>query len=130
MRVRAALPAVLAAAALLPGCGSNMGRVKGRVTCGGKPFYPATLTFFSVPDKDGTLEAGKPAWGVTDEDGRYVLTTDRAGDGVMTGRHRVTINVEYPDRVPCRGYQKAQIVAEVGPGDNDVDIRLDDYEKK
>jgi hypothetical protein len=107
-----------------------MGRVKGRVTCGGKPFFPATLTFSPVPEKDGALEAGAPAWGVADEDGRYVLTTKRPGDGVTAGKHRVTINVEYPDRVPCRGYQKAQIVVEVKPGDNEIDLRLDDYEKK
>jgi hypothetical protein len=130
MRSGAALVG-LTVAALSAGCGGeNLGRVTGRVTCHGKPFYPATITFSPVSDQEGALEAGKPAWGVTDESGRFILTTTRQGDGALVGRHRVTINVEYPDRVPCRGYQKVQIIVEVKEGDNEIDFRLDEYEKK
>jgi hypothetical protein len=130
MRIRTALLA-LTVAGLSAGCGGEkLGRVKGQVTCQGKPFYPATVTFSPVTEKEGALEAGKPAWGVTDESGHFVLTTTRQGDGALVGKHRVTINVEYPDRVPCRGYQKVQIVVEVKEGDNEINLRLDDYEKK
>jgi hypothetical protein len=127
----ARLLVVPAALALVAGCGgSKLGRVKGRITCNGKPFYPSAIVFSPVPAGEADRESGKAAWGSPDEQGRYVLTTYSHGDGALIGKHRVTINVEYPERpYPCKGYDRKTIYFEVKPGENEIDIRLEEFQK-
>ena len=89
-------PGKLAAAILvtvgivLTGC-SNSSRpptypVTGTVTMQGKPVAGAAITF--VP----TGKEGEAASAITDSDGKYALTTWRAGDGAQPGEYRVKVS--------------------------------------
>lgn len=72
---------------LLPGCGeSHYGMVRGVVTLDGKPMADATVAF--VPKEVGV---GRAAFGVTNADGVYELSTLKAGDGVLIGDYHVTV---------------------------------------
>ncbi|MEZ6064555.1 MAG: carboxypeptidase-like regulatory domain-containing protein [Planctomycetaceae bacterium] len=88
----------------LAGCGSSSGKpaddvypVTGRLTLGGKPVEGADLTFFNSAEN-------RTAFGRTDADGNYQLTTFTANDGAVAGEYVVTImkglpapTVETPD---------------------------------
>jgi hypothetical protein len=68
------------------GCGRKVEQVvpvEGTVEYKGKPVVGAAVTF--------QPEHGKSATGVTDENGRFVLTTYSTGDGAVVGTHKVTI---------------------------------------
>lgn len=72
--------------ALVAGCGRSLpsvARVAGRVTLAENPVTAGTVMFHP--------EHGRAAIGEIGADGRYTLTTFRAGDGAVLGRHRVTI---------------------------------------
>lgn len=56
--------------------------VSGKVIFEGEPVTNATVTF--------TPEAGRPATGSIDGEGRFSLSTFRPNDGAVPGRHRVT----------------------------------------
>jgi len=75
--------------------------VEGALTCDGKPMPHAIVIFH--PAKKGIVE-GNPR-GVTDEDGRYQLTTFRADDGAPAGEYKVTIY--WPQSVPEGGLENA-----------------------
>lgn len=76
------LPVALLAAAV--GCGSpQMGPVSGRITFQGKPVPMAVVNFQPASRPMGV--------GVTDNDGRYRLSTKQSSDGAFGGRHVVTI---------------------------------------
>lgn len=68
------------------GCsrGPKIGKVNGKVTCGGKPVPHGTITFY--PEK------GRAALGEIGPDGSFKLTTNTDGDGAIVGNHRVTIH--------------------------------------
>lgn len=75
---------------VLTGC-SNSSRprtypVTGTVTMQGKPVAGAVITF--VP----TSNEGEAATAITDSDGKYALTTWRAGDGARPGEYRVKVS--------------------------------------
>lgn len=81
------------------GCGSG-GRetpvpvypVTGVVTYNGKPVVGADITFFSA-------DGDRSAFGRTDNEGRYRLSTFSSNDGAIEGRHLVTIvKVNVPTR--------------------------------
>lgn len=84
--------AALTAAALV-GCGAMGGSgapatlvpVKGKVTYKGQPLSRGRIRF--TPD-DGF---GRPAFATLKSDGTYALTTEKEGDGVVAGHHRVTL---------------------------------------
>ena len=68
------------------GCGEGLPETapaSGVVHYNGNPVRGASVTF--QPEK------GKPANGVTDEEGRFTLTTFKEGDGAVVGTHRVSI---------------------------------------
>ena len=82
---------VLTAGILLCGCGrsSSSNRpqpvpASGHVTYKNAPIEGATVSFLG----DGQSQ---PAIAMTDADGNFVLTTNRAGDGAVPGDHRVTV---------------------------------------
>jgi 5-hydroxyisourate hydrolase-like protein (transthyretin family) len=87
------VPALLAVASLgLAGCpktGSLTGLVpaSGTVTMNGSPVAGATVTFFPTQQGAGVHAASA----MTDETGKFQLTTLTAGDGVMAGNYQVTI---------------------------------------
>lgn len=72
--------------ALTVGCGKTA-VVKGRVTLDGHPVAGATVLF--VPE-DGN--AGRPASGMTDDDGNFRLTTYRPDDGAVPGTYRIVVS--------------------------------------
>ncbi len=82
---------VLMLSVLVPACGTPAGSdrpatypVSGTVTMNGQPVARATLSFQLV---DGSGSAA----GVTDNEGRYKLTTFAAGDGALPGQYVVAI---------------------------------------
>ncbi|HEV3236940.1 MAG TPA: hypothetical protein VGZ25_08120 [Gemmataceae bacterium] len=95
MRRRYALLGSLFFVAILTaaGCGGsgNVTKVEGIVTLDGKPLPGATVSF--VPVKEG----GKPAFGRTDNDGTFRLTTFRTDDGAQPGEYQVVVVVEEVD---------------------------------
>ena len=75
---------------VLTGC-SNSSRpstypVTGTVTMQGQPVAGAAITF--VP----TGNEGEAASAITDSEGKYALTTWRAGDGARPGEYRVKVS--------------------------------------
>ena len=76
---------------LVSGCGGPDGRletfpVSGTVTLDGKPVPNATVTFVPVE-----RESTRPAFGMTDEEGAYVLTTYQQGDGAVAGEFKISV---------------------------------------
>ena len=71
------------------GCGeeSPTEKVAGTVTLDGKPVEAASVTF--LPDDQTT---GKPAAGLTDEDGNFTLTTFAGGDGALPGSYTIQVS--------------------------------------
>jgi hypothetical protein len=88
-------PAVLALTTA--GCGSSngltMGRVYGTITYKGQPVTLGDVLF--VPDT-GKGTKGVPSMGKIDKDGRFVMSTQDAGDGVIAGFHKVGIRALDP----------------------------------
>lgn len=68
---------------LLTGCttGPRLVPVKGVLTYKGTPVAKVQLDF--VP------ETGRPSWGQTDADGRFVLEYDSNNKGAVLGKHKV-----------------------------------------
>jgi hypothetical protein len=83
--MRKILPLLLCGLIACGGCsrGPRIAKVKGTVTCGGKPVTSGQIMFH--------CENGRPALGDIQPDGSYVLTTLKAGDGALVGSHTVTI---------------------------------------
>ncbi len=85
------------AALFLAGCGSSGSanklttyKVSGKLTLGGTAVSGATVTFSPV-------EAGKPpAFGFTDAQGAFALTTYDFGDGAPEGEYKVMITKQAP----------------------------------
>ena len=75
---------------VLTGCSNSAQpptyRVTGTVIMQGKPVAGAVITF--VP----TSNEGEAASAITDPDGKYALTTWRAGDGARPGEYRVKVS--------------------------------------
>ncbi len=74
------------------GCGSSgpeLAPVKGVVTLEGEPLEGAVVLF---QPNDG----GKPATGLTDASGGFVLTTLEEGDGAQVGVNSVSVTKELP----------------------------------
>jgi hypothetical protein len=84
---------VLSAVLLVPcwGCGTSNGQmspllaVRGKVTYKGQPVAKGTIRF----EPDGY---GRPATGRLQSDGSFVLGTNKEGDGVVAGAHRVSVS--------------------------------------
>jgi hypothetical protein len=84
---------VLSAVLLVPcwGCSTSNGQmspllvVKGKVTYKGQPVAKGTIRF----EPDGY---GRPATGRLQSDGSFVLGTNKEGDGVVAGAHRVSVS--------------------------------------
>jgi hypothetical protein len=71
---------------MLTGCarGPRVVPVRGRVTCNGKPVArDSKITFYP--------EHGRPSSAAIGEDGTYVLTYLKPGDGALVGEHKVTV---------------------------------------
>jgi hypothetical protein len=98
----------------------KLGTVEGTVTLNGEPLAGAKVTF--TPDE------GRPATGVTNQEGRYRLTTKKANDGAAVGRHRISISLvddnTKQERIPARFNQQTALEAKVEEGQNVMDFDL------
>lgn len=109
--------------AFLPGCGGQrFGDVTGKVTLDGKPLAGATVEF--------SPEGSSPAYGVTDEQGRYKLLFSADQKGAPVGKHRVRItsfNEAKPrikERVPLRYNRQSELTCEVAGGKQEFNFDL------
>jgi hypothetical protein len=76
---------------LLAGSGcSKRVKVEGTVTLNGKPLHWATVSF--VP-ATGDERLGS---GVSDENGKFKLSSEKVGDGLYPGDYRVVVTVAMP----------------------------------
>lgn len=118
---------VLVAAAATCGCWSrksNVASVTGTVTLDGKPVAGATVGF--QPRK------GRPAYGGTDDQGRYKLFYDFRSAGAVVGTCDVTITTAHedeegrprPERVPRKYFKPGALVVEVEPKANVFNFEL------
>jgi hypothetical protein len=125
MLVRLSLPVVALAALSLSGCGGGpaMAPVKGRVMFNGKPVRQASVIFAPIASGEKDLQAGKPATGLTDDDGNYTLSTYKLNDGARVGRHQVKIDLD--DTNPARCKRQKLLDFEVKPGDNELNIEME-----
>jgi hypothetical protein len=69
------------------GCngGDGLVPVGGVVSLDGEPLGGASVMFHH--------ESGQTAYGLSDANGRFRLTTREANDGALVGRHRVTVTL-------------------------------------
>ena len=78
----------LVTALLVVGCGRSDGPqtapVKGTLTMAGKPLANVSVTF--LPTQRGPIATGN-----TNENGEFILTTVRPGDGAPIGSHKVAL---------------------------------------
>jgi hypothetical protein len=115
----------------LAGCSEqeNVAQVSGRVTLDGQPLPGALVQFAPV-------KAGVPSNGLTDNDGKYVLTYTRGVAGAEIGEHLVLVSTfrqgdpdadppvpMSPEKVPAK-YAEG-IKKEVKAGRNTIDIDLE-----
>lgn len=127
------------------GCGTggpSLAPVSGTVSVNGQPLKLGRVCFYP--------ERGRPAIGEIGADGTFHLTTLQAGDGAATGKHRVTIEAVEVIGAPktmaeefaqagktappptvkwfaaeCFSrVQSTDLVAEVKPGNNQIDFDL------
>ncbi|MEI7698843.1 MAG: carboxypeptidase-like regulatory domain-containing protein [Planctomycetia bacterium] len=81
---------ILACCTLFLGCGEEklnrppVFKVKGKVTLQGKPVPNADVTFIHK-------ESNRAAFGKTNAEGEYKLTTFNANDGAVEGKHDISV---------------------------------------
>lgn len=87
--LRPRLAAAICGIALLlaGGCGKSMSPVSGLVTLDGKPLANARVILTPVDGK------GRPAQGVTDDSGRFSITSIKPNDGALKGEYKVTFSL-------------------------------------
>jgi len=80
----------------LSGCGSKNKPVdvEGIVLLDNAPVAEATVLF--IPEGD----TGQPAYGMTDENGKFQLSTFKENDGAIPGNYKVTVTKSVPPPQP------------------------------
>lgn len=80
------------------GCGGNAryAKVSGVVNLDGKPYKNAIVSFQPLATP-GNPNPGRGSTGLTDENGRYSLTTDDGHTGAVIGKHRIRIRTKVDD---------------------------------
>ena len=131
----------------LAGCGSTsdqpeLGQVTGTITLDGEPLKGIAVVFY--PD------SGRPARGKTSPEGKYELTYIRETKGTKVGHNRVEVapdeegaeeeesgdgsgeeQVQKPKakgakpKIPARYNTKSELEADVKPGENVFDFKLE-----
>ncbi|WP_010581661.1 hypothetical protein [Schlesneria paludicola] len=90
--------------AAVSGCGKNqfqVSKVKGTVTCNGKPLSEGLVVYIPAGAAAATSESksavtGRSASGMIQPDGTYELTTYKTGDGAIVGSHSVQVFAPAP----------------------------------
>ncbi|PQO25036.1 carboxypeptidase regulatory-like domain-containing protein [Blastopirellula marina] len=102
------------------GSDPNFATVEGNVTIDGQPAEGLEVTF--------EPESGRPAIGYTNAQGHYELQYTANQEGASLGKYRVRIDVpsgsETKARIPTRYNAKTELVAEVTPGQNELNFEL------
>jgi hypothetical protein len=117
---------VVAAAALLTGCGSDFGvaPVKGKVLHNGKAVEGGAVTLHPVEVATAKNDLkGKPASGQVNSDGTFVLSTYGTNDGAVIGKHSVSF---FPVVQAAKSYDDkpaASPYAGLVPKDKQVEIK-------
>jgi len=105
---------------LVAGCskGLELIPVTGSVTLDGKPIAGATVTF-------APKAGGLPATGVTDDEGRFDLTTSPHGRGAMPGDYSVVVSLlrykNIPTSVKPSGDEE-DITSGSGAGEPEIEV--------
>ncbi|HAP07103.1 MAG TPA: hypothetical protein DCR20_04715 [Planctomycetaceae bacterium] len=115
---------VLLLSAMIFGCGRGdmpeLGDVYGKVTLDGKPVPNINILF--------TPETGRPAGGVTDEEGNYELKYLEGYSGSKVGPAKVTFEwspgVEPTAAVPAK-YMQEGFSVEVKEGSNELNFPME-----
>lgn len=86
---------LLLALVAVSGCSSGLKEfpvapVEGTVTCNGKPVAHA-FVFFEPISSGKSAIVGKAGFAISDEQGRFVLTTYHDRDGAVVAQHRVRV---------------------------------------
>lgn len=126
---------LVAIACLGIGCGSRgdrpeLGYVDGTVSLDGQPLADA-MVFFS-PETGGRTSVGH-----TDASGKYRLSYIGSDPGAKIGKHAVRITTSQevadpktgrarhtPEKVPDRYNSHSELIKEIEPGTNQVDLEL------
>lgn len=129
-KLRYALPA-LALLLAVSGCGGDpygLSQVTGVVTMDGAPLPSAAVSFRPA--------SGRPAQGITDQDGRYELIYIRDIRGAEQGAYTVSITTyreaspdpvagkPKPETIPARYNKQSTLTAEVESGANEINFDL------
>src|SRR3990172_2569518 len=88
-----AIALCIAVVLAMTGCSRSpyeLAPVHGRVTLDGRPLSQSKVMFAPVEVGDNP-NPGKPAFGLVQDDGSFVLTTYRTNDGAIVGEHWVSI---------------------------------------
>lgn len=129
------------AVALTLGCNQSqyeMAKVTGVVTLDGKPFVWGSVSFAPVTTSSSE-NAGKPAFGMLDSEGRFELSTYSERDGAVVGQHRVTVfcvedgaNGKAPSWVPefRRLALRGDAMTVKADGENEFEINITSEELK
>lgn len=129
---RRAVPALLVLAFIVAHWGCSTGQfptapVTGRVVCLGEP-VPHVRIFF---EPLGTGVVGPAGFAVAKEDGTFVLTSVKEGDGAVIGKHRVRVGLPHPEDFPnykCDCYLNSEVdlleEVEVKRGKNEFELVL------
>ncbi len=125
---------ILFATITLVGCSGKKetAPVSGKVTFQGKEVKGGSITFSPIPTGD-SKKPGKPASGIIQENGTFVLGTYKKADGAIIGRHRVSFSAPQPDGTgtgdaippsPYSGLVPKEKEVEVTAGENTFTIEL------
>lgn len=134
MRLLLVLISLAVVVALPSGCRRSkpnvpFGTVTGVITFDGKPLAQAAVMF--------EPENGRPSYGTTDGEGKYMLLYRGKPWGAIAGRHTVRITTEglledspesvpkvIKERLPKRYHSESTLTADVVPGKNVIDFAL------
>ena len=93
-RARCVASIFVLAAAITSGCSGSadheLAVARGTVTLDGKPLPQSKVMFAPISNRKNS-KAGKPAFGVVDAGGGFVLSTYSPDDGAVVGDHWVTV---------------------------------------
>lgn len=107
------------------GCGGgsphSMASAGGVVRLDGKPVPGVVVTLH--PQMKDSAEGGKSATGITDENGKFQLSTYEINDGAIIGTHQVAIGMDGPENPP--GKLPKDFTLEVTSGNNQFEIDLE-----
>lgn len=122
------------------GCGAEnsfpTAKSTGRVTCNGKPVENVRV-YFRPTIKQANQESGRVGDGVTDDDGRFTISTYGSEDGAVIGKSQVIVDSpradDFPDfKCDCETHSNKWVteVDVVADGENEFAVELKPRTKK